>query len=244
MAGNIYGYQGVHTPLESVTQGRYTLSDYTSMRTELTSRLIALENQGGFVPTNVEITGYLHMIPGGAGMGEIETTSSITGESLYINSEAHCGSIVCDSNITFAGSIYGDGSALTGIVATVPAPTLVYYATSPGLVAINFTAADNYIRLASSFGTSFAFTARIIGQKITFIRDAINPAIGNQFYWTAGTLPYRVLALDGTITNLSSSGPVAAITYTYAGIQKIRNVYLVAAPLTPSTYSFDLIEIS
>lgn len=129
MAGNIYGYQGVHTPLESVTQGRYTLADYTSMRTELTSRLIALENQGGFVPTNVEITGYLHMLPGGAGMGEIETTSSITGESLYINSEAQVGSLQCNNNATvggtttFAGNVTvnggailsGNGSGLTNI---------------------------------------------------------------------------------------------------------------------------------
>ena len=123
MAGNIYGYQGVHTPLESVTQGRYTLSDYTSMRTELTSRLIALENQGGFVPTNVEITGYLHMLPGGAGMGEIETTSSITGDSLYINTEVHCGNLVCDNTAVFGGNvtinggsiISGNGSGLTNI---------------------------------------------------------------------------------------------------------------------------------
>lgn len=115
MAGNIYGYQGVHTPLESVTQGRYTLSDYTNMRTELTARLIALENQGGFVPTNVEITGYLHMLPGGSGMGEIETTSSITGASLYINAEAHVGNLVCDNTAVFGGNLtVNGGSILTG----------------------------------------------------------------------------------------------------------------------------------
>lgn len=115
MAGNIYGYQGVHTPLESVTQGRYTLSDYTNMRTELTARLIALENQGGFVPTNVEITGYLHMLPGGSGTGEIETTSSITGATLYINGEAHCGNLVCDNTAVFGGNLtVNGGSILTG----------------------------------------------------------------------------------------------------------------------------------
>jgi hypothetical protein len=103
------------------------------MRTELTSRLIALENQGGFVPTNVEITGYLHMLPGGSGNGEIETTSSITGESLYINSLAECGSIQCNGGLsattlsagttTFGGNvtinggsiISGNGSGLTNI---------------------------------------------------------------------------------------------------------------------------------
>ena len=118
MAGNIYGYQGVHTPLESVTQGRYTLADYTTMRTELTSRLIALENQGGFIPTNVEITGYLHMLPGGAGLGEIETTSSITGASLYINGEMHGGNVVCDNNLACGGILSGNGSGLTNITGT------------------------------------------------------------------------------------------------------------------------------
>lgn len=124
MAGNIYGYQGVHTPLESVTQGRYTLSDYTSMRTELTSRLIALENQGGFIPTNVEITGYLHMLPGGAGMGEIETTSSITGESLYINSLAECGSLQCNGNLAVGGTVsatavnFSGNVGVTGLLTT------------------------------------------------------------------------------------------------------------------------------
>ena len=118
MAGNIYGYQGVHTPLESVTQGRYTLADYTTMRTELTSRLIALENQGGFIPTNVEITGFLHMLPGGAGLGEIETTSSITGASLYINGEMHGGNVVCDNNLACGGILSGNGSGLTNITGT------------------------------------------------------------------------------------------------------------------------------
>lgn len=118
MAGNIYGYQGVHTPLESVTQGRYTLADYTTMRTELTSRLIALENQGGFIPTNVEITGYLHMLPGGAGLGEIETTSSITGASLYINGEMHGGNVVCDNDLACGGILSGNGSGLTNITGT------------------------------------------------------------------------------------------------------------------------------
>lgn len=114
MASNIYGYQGVHTPLESVTQGKYTLADYTSMRTELTTRLIALENQGGFVPTNVEMTGYLNMVPGSGGQGQIYTPSSITCNSASIG----IGGGVVEGNLTVGGLISGNGSLLTGVTGT------------------------------------------------------------------------------------------------------------------------------
>lgn len=403
MAGNIYGYQGVHTPLESVTQGRYTLSDYTNMKTELTARLIALENQGGFVPTNVEITGYLHMLPGGAGSGEIETTSSITGGSLYINQEAHVGNLVVDNSANFGGSIafngdittlssvnanaanvngavtcsslnssqlnssnilnlngvsgvsvYGNNtlglsvnssgqtttkqlrvdsdirlldvfspgsgkqsqmyhtntqlvlynlensgsihirnknstgayaqgillsytdctittsncpqingftlpstsdstskvattqwvqSVISSLPSPTPSPPSYVYVTTSALMALNSGYYDNIIQTAPNIYLSFYFTARTIGQRYTIIRTNINGANGNQFFWNAGSLPYRVFTLDGTQTDLNSAGPVAAITYTYAGQQKIRSVFLVVASQDVN-YSFDLIEIS
>lgn len=128
MAANIYGYQGVHTPLESVTQGQYTLADYTSMRTELTARLIALENAGGFVPTNVTITGYLNVVPGGGGQGKIYTPSSIQCESILIQGggaiiEADLevgGSVVINNGLSVGGVITGDGSGITGITSADP----------------------------------------------------------------------------------------------------------------------------
>lgn len=128
MAANIYGYQGVHTPLESVTQGQYSLADYTSMRTELTARLIALENAGGFVPTNVTITGYLNVVPGGGGQGKIYTPSSIQCESILIQGggaiiEADVevgGSVVINNGLSVGGVITGDGSGITGITSADP----------------------------------------------------------------------------------------------------------------------------
>ena len=128
MAANIYGYQGVHTPLESVTQGQYSLADYTSMRTELTARLIALENAGGFVPTNVTITGYLNVVPGGGGQGKIYTPSSIQCESILIQGGGAIietdlqvgGSVVINNGLSVGGVITGDGSGISGITSADP----------------------------------------------------------------------------------------------------------------------------
>lgn len=114
MAGNIYGYQGVHTPLESITQGRYTLSDYTQMRTELGARLQALENIGGFIPNDVVITGFLNVEPGPNGAGQIVSTSSITGESLQIALQANCGNIVCNNTLVVGSTISSVGSMAVG----------------------------------------------------------------------------------------------------------------------------------
>lgn len=384
MAGNIYGYQGVHTPLESVTQGRYTLADYTTMRTELTSRLIALENQGGFIPTNVEITGFLHMLPGGAGLGEIETTSSITGASLYINGEMHGGNVVCDNNlacggilsgngsgltnitgtdstklplaggtltgplisqaitvnagyaisgngsgltninditklplsggtltnsltITAPGKFIGDGSLLTGVIAatatnalacsgnsatattaanlsggaagTVPfqsgagttlfsavgtvgqvftsqaagAPTwttpssssYVYtYYTNNSFTPISSILLDNVIQMSPGLpGKNFYFTSRVIGQRFTFIRTAIDLTSGNGLSALGGSLQYRVFLLNGTQVDVTSAAVIAGMQYTYATLQKIRSVFLVVVTADVA-FSFDLIEIS
>jgi hypothetical protein len=65
-------------------------------------------------------------------MGEIETTSSITGASLYINTEAHCGNLVCDNTAVFGGNvtinggsiISGNGSGLTNINDITKVPLL------------------------------------------------------------------------------------------------------------------------
>lgn len=152
MAGNIYGYQGVHTPLESLTQGRYTLADYTTMRTELTSRLIALENQGGFVPTDVEITGYLHMLPGSQGSGEIETTSSITCNSFYANTEAHCGNLLCDTTLICGGIITGDGSGLVNINDVTKLPLAGGSLTGSLIVGGNVTVNGGYVFTGNGSG--------------------------------------------------------------------------------------------
>jgi hypothetical protein len=273
MSNNIWGYQGLQTPLENLTQGNYNVADYTNMRREFNARLQALENAGGFTPTNVSIQGFCNIVPGTNGFGNFSATgSTILGGTLNVASTAtfqggvtvagalsvssvNISSLTVDSitstgNITStAGQFIGNGAGLTGIIATPPAPTVTTYTSSPGVVVLNLTAMDNYIRNSYNAGLSMTFTGRVIGQKITIIRDVINLSFGQSFFINSttypGSLPYRLFTLDGTVTNfvigINNTAPIA---YTYAGQQKIRNTFIVLESTVPATYSFDLVEIS
>jgi len=367
MSNNIWGYQGLQTPLENLTQGNYNVADYTNMRREFNARLQALENAGGFIPTNVSIQGYCSIVPGTNGFGNFSATGSTTlGGTLNVASTAtfqsgvsiagalsvstlnisnlSANALTVSGNITstagqFIGNgsgltgvngtdstklplvggtltgalntqnivvsggfgisgngsgltninditklplavgtvsgalgvggnlntngifqalgnitaispakFIGDGSSLTGIVATPPAPTFLIYTSAPGIASLNFTGLDNYVffRLSGPLG-SFVFTGRVIGQKITFVRESINLSFGVALYYLTtqpGSLPFRVYLLDGTIATLGVSGDNIGLSYTYAGLQKIRNSFIVCASTVPGTYSFDLMEIS
>lgn len=272
MSNNIWGYQGLQTPLENLTQGNYNVADYTNMRKEFNARLQALENAGGFIPTNVSIQGYCSVVPGTNGYGNLSATgSTILGGTLNVASTATFQSGVSvagtlsvsnvnisnftastatiSGNITStSGQFIGNGAGLTGVTATPTPPLFVIYTTSPGIVSLNFTGLDNYIffRTPGPFG-SYLFTGRVIGQKITFVRESINGSYGVGLTYltsTPGSLPFRVYFLDGTTVNLSVSGSTAGLSYTYAGLQKIRNSFIVCASTIPGTYSFDLMEIS
>jgi hypothetical protein len=252
MSNNIWGYQGLQTPLENLTQGNYNVADYTNMRREFNARLQALENAGGFIPTNVSIQGYCNIVPGTNGFGNFSATgSTILGGTLNVASTAtfQSGVSVAGNITSTTGQFIGNGAGLTGIIATPPAPTVTTYTSSPGLVVLNLTAMDNYIRNSYNGGLSMTFTGRVIGQKITIIRDVINLGNGQSFFINSttypGSLPYRLFTLDGTVTNfVIGINNSAAIAYTYAGQQKIRNTFIVLESTVPATYSFDLVEIS
>lgn len=105
MSSNIWGYQGVNTPLESLTQGRYNVADYTEMRAEFGARIQALENAGGFVPTNVNITGYLNIVPGSSGYGYLTTTgyANIAGAVTIGGLATFSNDVVLGNNLTVSG---------------------------------------------------------------------------------------------------------------------------------------------
>jgi hypothetical protein len=142
MSNNIWGYQGLQTPLENLTQGNYNVADYTNMRREFSARLQALENAGGFTPTNVSIQGYCNIVPGTNGFGNFSATgSTILGGTLNVASTAtfqggvtvagalsvssvnisslSVDAITASGNITSTtGQFIGNGSGLTGVTGT------------------------------------------------------------------------------------------------------------------------------
>ena len=148
-----------------------------------------------------------------------------------------------DLTLTAPAKYRGDGSALTGVVGIPIAPTMNYYTGGANTINFNSTAYDNYIRLASGTWCNIYFSGRVIGQKLTIIREIIQPTNGNTFYFGAASLAYRVYTLDGNVYNVISGSLGAAINYTYAAQQKIRSVFVVLAS-TNAGYSFDLVEIS
>jgi hypothetical protein len=101
MSNNIWGYQGLQTPLENLTRGDYNVADYTNLRREFGARIQALENAGGFIPTNMTIQGFCKVTPGSGGGGYLTTDSYATiGGYLTV-----AGQVTCSAGLTVAGSI-------------------------------------------------------------------------------------------------------------------------------------------
>lgn len=232
MSNNIWGYQGLQTPLENLTRGNYNVADYTNMRKEFGARIQALENSGGFQPTNITMYGYLDLIPGSAGNGDL----SVAGTSVMNGSLTVGGNVVCSSDLTVSGTL----NAPTVFVA----PQITYFAAVPPTQQnLNLNSQDNYFIFYNGSYASFYFTGFVVGQKITFVRDVEDLLTSITLYSDGPSLAYRVLFLDGTIALLNHSGS-AGLQYSYAGQQKLRNTFLVTASGVPATYAFDLVEIS
>ena len=78
MSSNISGFQGVNTPLQSMTNGKYTLADYTKMNTTFGARITALEKATAFNPNNVTIGGSLSIQPNSTQAGTLSVASNGT----------------------------------------------------------------------------------------------------------------------------------------------------------------------
>ena len=78
MSSNISGFQGVNTPLQSMTNGKYTLADYTKMNTTFGARITALEKAVAFNPNNIVIGGSLTIQPNSTQAGTLSVASNGT----------------------------------------------------------------------------------------------------------------------------------------------------------------------
>ena len=149
MSSNISGFQGVNTPLQSMTNGKYTLADYTKMNTLFGARITALEKAVAFNPNNVTISGYVNVQPNASNSGTLQTAGgaqiggnlqvnkSLTvtentyiGGSLQVSGALSFASLavntftsntITNSGLTISNSFSGNGAALTAVPA-VSAP--------------------------------------------------------------------------------------------------------------------------
>jgi hypothetical protein len=112
MSSNISGFQGVKTPLQSMTNGQYTLADYTNLNRVLTARITALENATAFNPNNVTIGGFLNIQSNNTNPGNLSVTNNaqINGsaqinKSLTVNQNLNvAGNVVVAGNINFTST--------------------------------------------------------------------------------------------------------------------------------------------
>lgn len=144
MSSNISGFQGVNTPLQSMTNGKYTLADYTKMNTLFGARITALEKAVAFNPNNVTISGYVNVQPNASNSGTLTTAgaaqiggnlqvnkaltvtqNAFIGGSLQVSGALSFASLavntftsntITNSGLTISNTFSGNGALLTGVL--------------------------------------------------------------------------------------------------------------------------------
>ena len=106
MSSNISGFQGVKTPLQSMTNGQYTLADYTNLNRVLTARITALENAAAFNPNNVTIGGFLNIQSNATNPGNLSVSNNAqVNGSLQVNK-----TVTVNQNLNVAGNVVVAGN--------------------------------------------------------------------------------------------------------------------------------------
>ena len=216
MSNNIWGYQGLQTPLENLTRGNYNVADYTNMRKEFNARLLALENVGGFQPNNVTMTGFLHLTPGTGGSGSLTTQGSATlGSTLSVASTANflAGATINSGLTVGAGFTCNEANVTTSL-------------TVGGLLTVGTVAVDN-VSISGDIDVTTATVGTLSVEDITASGDitAESPGKfvgdGSSLTGVLGTdatkLPLTGGTLSGTLSSNSSITTSANITTTGTG---------------------------
>jgi hypothetical protein len=214
MSNNIWGYQGLQTPLENLTNGNYNVADYTAMRTEFNARILALENAGGFQPTNVTMVGYLNVIPGTGGNGSITAQGPVTfGSTLTVNSTA-----IFNTPVTVNGGMTVT-SGLTCANANISGNLNVGGTTILSGVSITNISADSVSTDSAAVDNNLTVGGTIVGQGN--ISTTVGQFIGNGAGLTgvtdAGALPKAGGTMTGSLTSNSAISTSANINVTGTG---------------------------
>ena len=224
MSSNISGFQGVNTPLQSMTNGKYTLADYTKMNTLFGARITALEKAVAFNPNNVTISGYVNVQPNASNSGTLQTAGGAqiggnlqVNKSLTVTENAYIGgslqvsgalsfaslavntftsNTINNSGLTTSNSFSGNGAALTA----VPAVSVPYSGLTGAVPTWNQNTAGN-----AATATNVAYSG-LTGAVPTWNQSTTGNAA------TATNVPYSGLTGAIPIWNQNTTGNAATAT--------------------------------
>jgi len=235
MSSNISGFQGVNTPLQSMTNGKYTLADYTKMNTLFGARITALEKAVAFNPNNVTISGYVNVQPNASNAGTLTTAgaaqiggnlqvnktlnvveNAFIGGSLQVSGPLSFASLavntftsntINNSGLTISNSFSGNGAALTGVTGTDSTKLPLTGGSLSGVLAMgaNAITSTGTISAASFSGNGAALTG------VTATDSTKLPLTGGSL---SGVLAMGANAITstGSISAATFSGNGAAVT--------------------------------
>lgn len=149
MSQNIFGYQGINTPLASLTRGRYNVADYTQLREQFNARITALEKkqssqQNEIISGYLQIiasatqTGYLNVAGTGSFGGTLQSASTLSSlgglsiaQNATINGTCLVGGLL---DVGASGIQFDDGSVQTTAPQSTPALLVndLYFDQLPG----------------------------------------------------------------------------------------------------------------
>lgn len=171
MSSNISGFQGVKTPLQSMTNGQYTLADYTNLNRVLTARITALENASAFNPNNVTIGGFLNIQSNSTNPGNLSVTNNaqING-SLQVNK-----TVTINQNLNVAGNV-----VIAGSIGFTNATINTLNSTTITATTLNATTINNAGTItANSFsGNGSALTGVLDNTKLPLAGGTVSGAMG------------------------------------------------------------------
>jgi hypothetical protein len=201
--------------------------------------------------TNVAYSGLTGAVPT---WNQSTTGNALTATNVANLSGGSAGTVPYQSNtgttlftaVGTAGQVLtsqGSGAPIWASVSAGSPPTVIVLNGVSGSPTsyVHSNTALHVVYQLNQYGFTFYFNGGAIGQTITFTRSAFD-ASGIIFtYNGTPNLKYKVFALNGNVTSISTFGNTFTATYTYASQQKIRSTFLVVAPSTAG-FNFDLIE--
>lgn len=216
MSQNIFGYQGINTPLASLTRGRYNVADYTQLREQLNARITALEKKESNQENEI-IKGYVQIIASPTQTGYLSVASTGT-----FGGNVQTAGILS----SLGGLSVGQNASITGNLVTTGTTTCTGALTANNGVTINGSALNantqaNFSQLVAVSANGIRFSDNSIQTTAALSSAAV---LVNDLYYDQ--------TLNQIITPLAASNKQTEIVLNYNNSCTVNLLYLTAEDST------------